>query len=154
MRMRYYDFGGNTTRTIIVAILVVFLLWAIIDLILHGLVLSSRYAAAGPVFRPEWETKMSLLYVARLTEATTLVLVFALFVGRGGLLFGMGFGALLGFGMGMIIGYGGYALMPIPYGLALGWFLTFLGEYVIAGTLLGAMFKGAPGLTPDRAPGP
>jgi hypothetical protein len=153
--MRFYDFGGDSTRKIIVAILLVFLLWAIIDLIIHGLVLSRLYALAGPVFRPEYETMMVLVYIARLAEASALVLVFALFVGRGGMAFGAGFGALLGFGIGMTMAYGGYAIMPIPYGLALGLFLTILGEYAVAGLILGAMFKGAlPALRSARAPAP
>jgi hypothetical protein len=150
--MRFYDFGGNTSRKVIVAILLVFMLWAIIDLIIHGLILSTHYSLAGSVFRPEHESMMVLVYVARLAEATALVLLFALFVGRGGIAFGAGFGGLLGFGMGMTVGYGGYALMPIPYALALGWFLTLLGEYVVAGVILGAMFKGAPAaLQPARS---
>jgi hypothetical protein len=149
--MRFYDFGGNTSRKVLVAILLIFLLWAIIDLIVHGLVLSRLYGMAGPVFRPERETMMALIYIVRLAEASVLVLLFTLFIGRGGLAFGAGFGALLGFGMGMSLGYGGYALLPIPYGLALGWFLTFLGEYALGGVLLGAMFKGsAPALHSAR----
>jgi len=36
--------------------------------------------------------------------------------------------------------YGQYAVYPIPYGLALQWFLYALAEYILAGMVLGMVF--------------
>ena len=40
------------------------------------------------------------------------------------------------------MGYGSYSYMPIPYSLALGWFLASTVEGVAAGVVVGLIVKG------------
>jgi len=48
---------------------------------------------------------------------------------------------LYGAGYGISMGYGSYSFMPIPYSLALIWFLGTVVELTIGGVLLGLIVK-------------
>jgi len=56
---------------------------------------------------------------------------------KNALLYGLFYGLTTGISM----GYGTYSFMPIPYLLALGWFLGTVLETVVAGALLGWIIK-------------
>jgi hypothetical protein len=48
---------------------------------------------------------------------------------------------LYGVAVGVGMGYGSYSMMPIPYSMALTWFLGTVVEAVLGGFLLGAIIK-------------
>ena len=119
----------------LVAIVAVFVAWSILDFILHGVLLGSIYARTAELWRPMAEMKMGLTYVVVLIAAACFVYVYAELVSdrssRGALIYGLVFGI----GTGTSMGYGSYAVMPLPYYLALSWFLgtvveTVVGAYV------------------------
>jgi len=46
-----------------------------------------------------------------------------------------------GFGAGVAMGYGSYSVMPIPYHMALTWFLGTLAEALVAAVVVGLLVK-------------
>ena len=50
---------------------------------------------------------------------------------------GLKYGLVLGVATGMSMGYGTYAVMPLPYVLALSWFLATVVQSGVAGLLVG-----------------
>jgi hypothetical protein len=51
----------------------------------------------------------------------------------------LSYGVLLGLAFGLSMGYGTYAVQPIPYIMALTWFLGTLVEFTVAGLLVGLL---------------
>ncbi|MFW6323911.1 MAG: hypothetical protein ACOC0U_02505 [Desulfovibrionales bacterium] len=131
-------------KRIILATLVVFVIWVIIDLVIHGIVLNPVYDASREIWRSEASYRVYIMYLARLFAAFSFVLVYALFFGKRGVGTGLWYGFLLGFAAGFTLGYGTFAMIPIPSIVALTWFLVTLFEGVVAGAIIGGMFPVGP----------
>jgi hypothetical protein len=54
---------------------------------------------------------------------------------------GLTYGLLYGIAVGVGMGYGSYSMMPIPYSMALTWFLGTVLNGILGGLLLGAIIK-------------
>lgn len=128
-------------KRIIVAIVAVFITWAVLDFIIHGILLKSTYEATANLWRPMNEMKMGLSYFVTLVCAICFVLMYGLLVGKKSLASGIGFGALFGLASGFSMGFGSYCYMPIPLTLALTWFIGTLIEGIAAGAIVGAIVK-------------
>ena len=129
------------TKKFLLATGAVFVAWELMDWVLHGVLLKSLYAASEQLWRPEAEMKMGLLFVVALIAAAAFTYVYARFFGDKGLKVGALYGLVVGVGAGASMGHGSYAIMDIPYFLALGWFLGTLAECVVGGAIVGAIIK-------------
>ena len=127
---------------IIGAIVAVFVAWSAMDFVIHGMLLKSIYEKTPDLWRAQEEYKFGLMYFVTIVAATTFVLVYGLYFKEKNLMVGLKYGALFGIGAGISMGYGSYSYMPIPYYLALSWFLAMLAEAVVAGGIVGAIVKG------------
>lgn len=128
-------------RRIILAILVVFIEWSILDFILHGLLLRSTYEATANLWRPMGQMNMPLMYSVTFVFTACFVLIYGLLVGRKSLVSGIQFGALFGLAAGISMGFGSYSYMPIPLTLAWSWFFGSWIEAIAAGAIVGAIIK-------------
>jgi hypothetical protein len=118
-----------------------FILWSVLDFIIHGLILKSAYASTASLWRPMAEMKMGLMYVTVLITALAFSANYAYLVAKKSLMVGLTYGLLHGIAVGVGMGYGTYSMMPIPYCMALTWFLGTVIEGVLGGLLLGAIIK-------------
>jgi hypothetical protein len=125
----------------ILAILILFVFWSLADYLIHSLLLSGTYQATAKLWRPMAEMKMFLIHITVLISAVIFVLIYTLFFKYRGAGTGLAYGFLYGIGAGISMGYGTYAVMPIPYALALSWFLGTLFETTLGGLLLGWIVK-------------
>jgi hypothetical protein len=128
-------------KKILLGTLVVFLAWAAMDFVIHGVILQAQYASSPTLFRPRNEMKMVLMYFTVLVSALMFVYIYGRFFALKCLRTGFTYGLCWGLAYGMGMGYGTYSSMPIPYFLALGWFLGTVVEMIVAGLLVGAMLK-------------
>ena len=126
-------------RRTIWAVLAVFIMWSILDFILHGLLLRSTYEATANLWRPMDQMNMPLMYFVTLVFTVCFVLIYGLLVGRKSLASGIRFGALFGLATGISMGFGSYCYMPIPLMLAWSWFLGSWIEAITAGAIVGAI---------------
>jgi hypothetical protein len=133
--------GRVMTKRFVLAVLAVFVAWSVLDFVIHGLILPATYEATAALWRPREEMRMGLMSVVVLISSIAFVAIYAWLVGektsKNGLLYGLLFGIAVGVG----VGYGSYAVMPIPYRLALTWFLGSVVEGAAAGLLVGAIVK-------------
>ena len=128
-------------KRVVLAVVAVFVCWAVVDFVVHGILLQRSYAETAALWRPMAEMKMGLTYVVSLISCLTLTLIYALFFGRKSLGIGVAYGVILGLGAGISMGYGTYSVQPIPYVMALTWFLATLVRYILAGLIVGAIVK-------------
>jgi hypothetical protein len=123
-----------------IGFVVVFLVMAFWQFLVNAVFLSADYEATKQLWRPMEEMKMGIFYLVYLIMSFFFTFVFSKgYEGKG-----IPEGARYGFFMGMILAtsmaYGTYGSMPIPYSLALKWFLFGLVQYVALGVLLAAVY--------------
>ena len=125
----------------ILATVVIFIVWSIMDFVIHGLFLQETYEATASLWRPMDEVDMPLMYAVTLVYAVCFVVLYDVFVGSKSILTGIKFGALFGLAAGVAMGFGSYSYMPIPLSLAVSWLVGTLLELIVAGAIVGAIIK-------------
>jgi hypothetical protein len=133
--------GATMLRKVLLPTLAVTLAWVVLDFIMHGLLLREQYAATPQLWRPMGEMKMGVMYFGVFISALAFTVIWHRFVrpktGPASVLFGVWFGL----GHGIAMGYGSFAVMPIPYTMALVWFLGSVVEGAVAGMIVGALVR-------------
>jgi len=123
------------------AVVAVFICWAVVDFVIHGILLQSSYVDTANLWRPMEEMKMGLTYSVTFLSCLVFVLVYVLFFGKKGLGVGLAYGGLFGFSAGISMGYGTYSVQPIPYMMAFTWFVGSVVEGLLAGLIVGAIIR-------------
>jgi hypothetical protein len=126
-------------RKIIYSVIIVFVVWSILDFIIHQLILGASYQATANLWRPMAQMKMGLMYGVKFLVSIAFVSLYALFVSKRGITKGFFFGLLYGCGAGISMGYGTYSYMAIPYHRAFTWFLGSVVEFTLAGLIVGGI---------------
>lgn len=125
----------------LLASLAVFITWAILDFIIHGVILGGVYEATASLWRPMEEMNMGLMYLVTALVALAFTAIYVYQVKGNSASEGAKYGLLFGLATGISMGFGSYLYMPIPYSLAWGWFLGTVVEAVAAGAVAGALAK-------------
>ncbi|MEP0822210.1 MAG: hypothetical protein HRF44_05125 [Ignavibacterium sp.] len=121
---------------------VVFILLVILGMIIHGVLLVPTYSTLPEgMMRPQAEMKMWIIFVVDAVIAYFFTLVFSKGYENKGIAEGVRYGLYIGLMFGISMAYGSYASMPIPYSLALQWFLYNIAMYIICGIALAIVFK-------------
>lgn len=127
----------------LIASLAVFVTFAVLDFLIHGLMLGGMYKASASLWRPEGEMMgmMPLMYLATAVSSLAFTAIYAYHVRGGSVGAGAKYGLLYGLGVGFSMGFGTYAMMPLPLGLAWAWFIAYAVEATVAGAVAGAIVK-------------
>ena len=126
-------------KRFLLALVSIFTAWTAIDLLLHRLVLGSLYSSTPLLWRPVSELNVPLIYGVIFVLITSYFLLFELLVSPKTLRTGLQLGAVLGLAIGISVGFGTYIHMPVPLGVAWGWFLGGWVKALVAGAILGAL---------------
>ncbi|VAX21923.1 hypothetical protein MNBD_NITROSPINAE03-49 [hydrothermal vent metagenome] len=129
----------------LLAIAGLFVIWSILDFVIHTQILGASYKATAELWRPMGEMKMGLLYCVTLVYATAFTLIYGKFFAVKNIGTGLKYGLAFGIASGFSMGYGSFAVMPIPYNIAYTWFWGVALECVIGGLVLGLIFRGSGG---------
>lgn len=110
---------------------------------IHGVLLEGLYRGAPSLLRTQDEIQMRLVWMllGYALSAFMLSLAYARLVGRRGLFMGALFG-LLAAGVFVPQNLVLYAVMPIPLEIALWWIPCGLVEYMVAGAVVGLIYRG------------
>ena len=125
----------------IVAALAVFVAWSALDFVIHGLILKASYEATAQLWRPMAEMKMGVMHLAVLIASIAFVSIYARLVAKRGVGTGLRYGLWFGLATGVSMGYGTYSVMPIPYHMALTWFLGSLVRGAAGGAITGGIIR-------------
>ncbi len=122
--------------------IVAFITLSILEFLIHGVLLSSAYQSetVKALFRPDMMSKMWIYYVVYLFIAFFFTLVFSKGYEGKGIGEGVRYGLYVGFMMATPMAYASYASYPIPYSLALQWFIYGMIEYIILGVVVAAVY--------------
>ena len=125
----------------LLAVIAVFIAWSVLDFVIHGVILKSAYEATASLWRPMNEMKMNVMHIAVLIASFTFVWIYARYISNKSIPTGIKYGLWWGLGAGVSMGYGTYAVIPIPYLMALVWCLGSLAEAATAGLIVGGIVK-------------
>lgn len=129
------------TKRVLLGILAVFVAWSVLDFIIHGVILRTSYEATEHLWRPMEEMKMGLMYLVVFISAVIFVSIYARFFRERTPTTGLKYGLLYGVGVGAGMGYGTFSVMPIPYEMALVWFLGTIVKTAVGGILVGLIIS-------------
>lgn len=118
-----------------------FVLWSVIDLLVHGVMLHAAYQETLHLWRPEDQVHALLMSAVTLFFGFMLVVTYGYYVVPKSLATGLGFGAALGIGVGVLVGLGSFAYMPIPLYLAIAWCLVNFVKIALAGLIARQLIK-------------
>jgi len=129
----------------LIASVVVFVLFTVLDFVLHGILLRDLYAETAHLWRPA-ETLSGLAWIIWVVDALIAFLFVWLYgkgweAGKPWLGQGLRFGLVVGLLFSLPMGFSMYAIMPIPLSLGLGWFVGALVEFIIAGIAVAMVFR-------------
>lgn len=128
-------------KRFILAVVAIFAVWSLLDFVIHGVILGATYQATAQLWRPMDQMKMGLMYVVTGIGAAAFVGLYAVLAHPKSIKTGLIYGLLFGVATGFPMGFGTYSVMPVPFFLAIVWFLGALLEMVVGGAIVGAVIK-------------
>lgn len=128
-------------KRILLAAVLIFVSWALVDTLVHRFALQTLYAASPDLWRPLDEMNPWLINIASAGLVAVFVVVYGWLVRPKSLFAGLCFGGILGIGFGVASGLGTYIHSPIPLSLALAWTALGAAKGIIAGAILGTLIE-------------
>ncbi len=133
----------NVKRFFLAAV-VVFIVAEVLEFLIHGVILASTYEALKDLWRPDMESKMWIYPVIGAIWSLLFVYIFVKGREGKGLMEGVRFGVVIGLFVGIPMAYGTYAMIAIPYSLALQWWIYTLIECIVLGVIAALVYKPLP----------
>ena len=128
-----------------IGFIVIFIAMAVLNMIIHGFILSSTYQTdeVSKIMRPESEmnSMMWIYYVVYIIQAFFFTFIFSKGYEGKGIMEGVRYGLYMGLLMATPMAYASYAMYPMPYSLALQWFIYGMIQYIILGILIALVYK-------------
>ncbi|MGD1046579.1 MAG: hypothetical protein ABR936_14830 [Bacteroidota bacterium] len=127
-------------KKVLIGFVVTFILLEVLDILVHGVILMNAYQATQSVWRPDMMQKMWILHIVKIVVAFLVAFIFSKGYEGKGIIEGLRYGLYVGVLMSIGMAYGTYAMIAIPYSLALQWFIYGVIEYTIVGIALALVF--------------
>jgi len=122
----------------------VFVTSVVLNFIVNGLILGPTYESLKSLWRPDFNSLMWVYYVLMLVGAFFFTFIFSKGYEGKGIAEGVRYGLYIGIWMSIGMAYGTYAMIAIPYSLALQWFIYGVIQYIIMGVVVALVFGSKP----------
>src|SRR6266849_142915 len=131
----------NTKRWLLASVAVLVVI-AVLDFVIHGVLLSGIYKQTASIWRPDMQQVMWIFWLGYLVFAPLFALIYVKGYEKGkpGLGQGLRFGLYVGAMLSVMHSFGWYVILPIPLVLAVYWFLAILVEFILAGVAAGLVY--------------
>lgn len=127
-------------KKVLLGCVAVFITLEVLDYLIHGVLLASAYASTASLWRADMNSKMWIMWVVTFIGSYFFAFIFSKGYENKGIAEGLRYGFYIGVWMSIGFAYGTYAMIAIPYSLALQWFICGVIEYMIAGVVLALVF--------------
>ena len=132
----------------IAASLAVYVIYLALGFLIHGVILAPTYQSIKGVWRPDLTSKMWIEWMDGFLISFLFTYIFTKGYEGKGIMEGVRFGLIVGLLISIPVAYGTYMIIPIPYYLALEWFLYGTAQAMVLGVVAAAVYK------PAEAPAP
>ncbi len=112
----------------------------IFNFLVNGVLLMPDWQATQNLWRPNMMSYMWVYHVLMVVGAFFFTFIFAKGYEGKGMMEGVRYGFYIGVWLSMGMAYGTYAMIAMPYGLALKWFLFGVVQYVIMGIVVALVY--------------
>lgn len=115
----------------------------VLGFLINGVLLKPSYEALAHVWRPEADmnAKMWIFFVTSFIAIFLFCYIFTKGYENKGLVEGLRYGALIGLLLTVPMAYDSYVVYPLPYTMALKWFLTGMAYWLALGAVLALVYK-------------
>ena len=117
-----------------------FITLQVLEIVVNYVILNSAYQSVKEVWRADMMSKTWIFSLILLIGSFFFTFIFSKGFENKGIVEGVRYGIYIGIWMSVGKAYGTYAMIAIPYSLALQWFIYGVLEYVIAGVVLSFIF--------------
>ncbi len=125
----------------LIASIVVYIVMGLTEYIVHGIILMGTYEATASVWRPMEEIKGWIGFVTGAIFSLIFVYIFIKGYEGKGIMEGARYGLWIGLMFTIPNAYGFYSVLPIPYSLALMWWIFGTVQIVIYGIVAAAIYR-------------
>jgi hypothetical protein len=136
-------------KKVIPGFIAVYVVMSLLNFLIHNVMLRDTYMTLVQtgLMRNEESGMMWIYFVTALVVSFFFTLIFSKGYEGKGIGEGVRFGLYAGLLVAVQFAYDSYASYPLPYSLALQWFLYTTIEYIILGIVVAAVFGKAKGVT-------
>jgi hypothetical protein len=127
-------------KKLLIGFALVFVLAFATDFVVNSYLMMSEYEATPTLWRRPEEMKMAVIVISQLFFAFFFTLIFSKGYEGKGVVEGIRYGVYVALMMMVPAAYMTYATMPVPYSLALKWFLYGTIQYVLYGIALSYVY--------------
>ena len=127
----------------IAASVAVFVVQQLLNFLIHGVILKAAYESTKSIWRPDMASKMWILTLTTFILSFLFTLIFVKGYEAKGIPEGIRFGLLIGLFTSIPMAYNTYATFPIPYSLALQWFLYGTAASIVLGVVAASVYRPA-----------
>jgi hypothetical protein len=134
----------NTKRWLLASVAVLIAI-AVMEFVIHGMLLSDLYRQTPALWRPQAQMQQMawIFWVGYLVFALFFALIYVKGYEKGkpGLGQGLRFGFYLGAMLSVMHSFVWYVILPIPLALAFYWFIAIFVEFIVAGAVAGWVYR-------------
>lgn len=130
-------------KRVLIAFVAVYVVYQVLALLVHRIWLEATYLALADVWRPQDEllSKQWIMFVTSAVFCFFFCYIFARGYEGKGWQEGARYGAIIGLFYSIPVAYDAYVIYPIPYRLALHWFLSGFAICVVVGVVAALVYK-------------
>jgi hypothetical protein len=128
------------TKKLWLGFIVVLVLMEVASFVVHTLILGGTYESLKSLWRPDMNSQLWVYQVITVIGAFFFTFIFSKGYEGKGIAEGIRYGLYIGIWMSVGMAYGTYAMIAIPYSLAMQWFIYGVVCYVIYGIALAMVF--------------
>ena len=128
-------------KRFVLASIAVFVVFEILDWIIHSKILSRTYMNLQHLWRPDMMDKMWIMYITAFIFSFLFVYIFTKGYEGKGAAEGIRYGLIIGLLMLVVGMFNQYAVYPIPLNLTIQWFIYGLIQFIIVGIVAALIYR-------------
>ena len=130
-------------KRFIIASIVIFVAILLLDMLEHGVVLMRAYEETTSLWRENMNTLMWIMWLGNIVFSFLFVFIFIKGYENKGISEGIRFGIIIGLLINVAGIFSQYVIYPLPFLMALQWFVYGMIRFVIYGVLTALIYKPA-----------
>jgi hypothetical protein len=127
-------------KKVLIGTIAIFIAMSMFNIIVHGIILGEAYKATANLWRPDMQSMTWIYSIISLVGAFFFSFIFSKGYEGKGIAEGARYGLYIGIWMSIGMAYGTYAMIAMPYKMALQWFIFGVVGYVVYGIILSLIF--------------
>lgn len=129
----------------VISCVVIFVVYQVLSYLIHEVILSASYKSLAHLWRPEadFESKSWIFFVTGAFWAVLFICIYSKGYEGKGVMEGVRYGLWIGLFISIPMAFNSYVVHPIPFSLAMQWFIYGTVQTMVCGGVLALVYKPA-----------